>query len=443
MNLLQILTNENKILIKLITILFSTLEALLFLRIINQALKPEINKKHKIKFILIMMLSAVLSAFIPNSLIRDTISIMPFILLLKFLFKQSIKNTFVGTIITFSCALLSESLSTSFFIYVLKISYDTMANVPIYYFSVLSLTLLLIYFTISLVKLIAKKYVALKQCRKFSINTRIILALVLGILTMIIEAYLLSVYMELISFKLTITMIISSVAYFSVSMYSLIRTNILEKTEADLEHERLYNKTLSHLHDNIRGFKHDFDNIVQSIGGYISLNDMEGLTDYYKRLLEDCKMTNNLNLLNPETINNPSIYSLLTNKYYLAIEKGITMTFSIFTDLSHINFNMYEFSRILGILLDNAIEAAEESDQKTVNIEFTSDNKKQLFIISNSCKDTNISTTQIFEKGYSTKNRNSGFGLWHVHKVLEKNTNLDLFTTVKDNIFSQQLAVYY
>jgi two-component system sensor histidine kinase AgrC len=298
----------------------------------------------------------------------------------------------------------------------------------------------IIYF---LLKLFKAKELKIKQFFKISISTSIIVNLLLGTLTMIIETYLFSVYVDVISLRLLIVMVLTTLIYFSTSMYSLIRTNILEKTEADLENEKLYNKTLTHLHDNIRGFKHDFDNIVQSIGGYITLNDMEGLTEYYKRLLEDCKMTNNLNLLNPETINNPSIYSLLTNKYYLATEKGINMTFSIFTDLSHINFSMYEFSRILGILLDNAIEAAEESDQKTVNIEFTSDNKKQLFIISNSCKDTNISTTQIFEKGYSTKNRNSGFGLWHVHKVLEKNTNLDLFTTIKDNIFSQQLAIYY
>lgn len=99
-------------------------------------------------------------------------------------------------------------------------------------------------------------------------------------------------------------------------MYSLIRTNKLEQTTKDLETEKIYNQTLTLLHDNIRCFKHDFDNIVQILGGYIDLGDMEGLKNYYKSLLEDCKLTNNLNVLNPQTINNPSIYSLLNNKYY-------------------------------------------------------------------------------------------------------------------------------
>lgn len=210
-----------------------------------------------------------------------------------------------------------------------------------------------------------------------------------------------------------------------------------------METEKIYNKTLTLLHDNIRCFKHDFNNIVQSIGGYIELKDISGLEKYYASLLDECKLTNNLNILNPETINTPSIYSLLTNKYYLASEKGITITFNIFTDLSKLNCNIYELTRILGILLDNSIEAAAETSEKNIEITIRSDNQKQLFIIENSCIDNNISITKIFEKGYSTKEKNSGIGLWKVHNILSKNTQFDLFTTIKNNKFKQELSVFY
>ena len=226
-------------------------------------------------------------------------------------------------------------------------------------------------------------------------------------------------------------------------MYSLIRTNKLEQTSKDLESEKIYNQTLTLLHDNIRCFKHDFDNIIQILGGYIDLNDMNGLRKYYKSLLAECKLTNNLNILNPQTINNPSIYSLLNNKYYKASEYNVTINFEIFSDLSKINSDIYELSRILGILLDNAIEAARETDEKIINIILKSDKRKKIFIIENSCVDNNISTTKIFEKGYSTKENNSGIGLWKVHKILAKNTDIDLFTTVKNNMFKQELSVYY
>lgn len=119
------------------------------------------------------------------------------------------------------------------------------------------------------------------------------------------------------------------------------------------------------------------------------------------------------------------------------------MTFDIFIDFSKINCNIYDFTRILGILLDNAIEAAEDTSEKFIRIEFKSTSKKQLFIIENSCKSNNISTIKIFEKGYSTKEKNSGIGLWKVHQILSKNTNLDLFTSIQNNIFKQQLEVFY
>lgn len=276
-----------------------------------------------------------------------------------------------------------------------------------------------------------------------SLNITIIVNLFLGIITLFIFTCIFAIYKDSLPLLLKVLTLISLIIYFLISMYSLIRTNKLEQTSRDLETEKIYNQTLTLLHDNIRCFKHDFDNIVQILGGYIDLNDMEGLKKYYKSLLKECKLTNNLNVLNPQTINNPSIYSLLNNKYYKASEDGITMNFEIFSDLSKINFNIYELSRILGILLDNALEAAKETEEKLINITFRSDNKKQIFIIENSCADNNISTTKIFEKGYSTKEKNSGIGLWKVHKILSKNTDIDLFTTVKDNRFKQELSVFY
>ena len=275
-------------------------------------------------------------------------------------------------------------------------------------------------------------------------SKRIIISFcIFELVLMLIQTYIFFTNKSQIPIQLIITGIISTILLLLLVIYNLILATKLSKTLKELENKKFQNKTLSLLHDNVRCFKHDFNNIIQSIGGYIALNDMNGLEKYYKELFEDCKETNNLSILNPETINNPSIYSILANKYFRASEKGITMTFDIFTDLSNINFNIYELTRILGILLDNAIEAAQFTQEKFIEVEFKADSKKQLFIIRNSCDDNNISTTQIFEKGYSTKENNSGIGLWKVHNILSKRENADLFTTVHDNIFSQQLEIFY
>lgn len=444
MNLVQLFTTENKALIFIIKILVLAIEGFFFYKNAEIVFNISFSKKQKILFLLVVVITGTFTDFIPDKyvLLQDILNVLSIILALKYFLRQSIIKSVIILVISYFEAFLSGCLS-QVIINIFNLNSNHLISIPIYYL-ITNVFLALIW-----ALMIFLSYVALKH-KKFYINVittslkhSIIINALFGIITLALVSYLLVRYANVIPLKLNIIIIVALLIYFSLSMYSIIRTHILEKTKSDLENEKLYNKTLNLLHDNIRCFKHDFNNIVQAIGGYISVNDMNGLRVYYRSLLNDCKLTNNLNVLDPEIINNPSIYSLLTNKYYVATQKNIKMTFSVFTDLSKINFNIYEFSRMLGILLDNAIEAAEESEEKLIEIEFRSTPIKQLFIIKNTCKDLNISTTKIFEKGYSTKEKNSGIGLWKVHTILSKNTDADLFTSISDNMFSQQLEVFY
>ena len=95
-------------------------------------------------------------------------------------------------------------------------------------------------------------------------------------------------------------------------------------------------------------------------------------------------------------------------------------------------------------LLDNAIEAAQECDEKNVYIHIRKDEKhnRQLLIVENTYKDKTIDTDKIFEKNYSTKPKNTGLGLWEVRQILKRNNNLNLYTTKSERLFKQQLEIY-
>ena len=439
MNLIQMLTTPNDQITKILLILFTFVEAYVYYKFFSYILKMPKEKVWRIFIfvslypipgILILFFARYLSIFIPISLF----------LFLHFWFKQSYKSSFLGLILTYVAFYISSCIVEILIRLIFNSSINDLTTIPLYY-SLITASILILGYSFCYIGKLKNK--TLKTLARIPLIKLVITAFIFGLLAIFVQSSLFSMYKDNLPSNLLVINILSLIAYFSVSIYALLRTTQLEQTKSELETEKIYNKTLSLLHDNIRCFKHDFNNIVQSIGGYVALNDMDGLRKYYSNLLEDCKETNNLNLLNPETINNPSIYSLLTNKYFLASEKGIKMTFNVFTDLSNINFNIYELTRILGILLDNAIEAAQITEEKLIEIELKSTEKKQLFIITNSCVDDKISTTKIFEKGYSTKEHNSGIGLWKVHKILSKNENVDLFTTVNDHKFTQQLEVFY
>lgn len=83
------------------------------------------------------------------------------------------------------------------------------------------------------------------------------------------------------------------------------------------------------------------------------------------------------------------------------------MTFLL--DFNTLNMKIYEFARILGILLDNAIEASRDCDEKIINLTFRNDtkNNRQIIIVENTYKNKDVNIDEIFEKGVSGKENHS------------------------------------
>lgn len=173
---------------------------------------------------------------------------------------------------------------------------------------------------------------------------------------------------------------------------------------------------------------------------------MESLHKYFNSLLKECNHMNVIDFLNCQASDNPAIYSVLLNKYKMAEERNIKMNIDILVSLNKFKEKSYEISRMLGILIDNALEATIECKDKVVNVQFLKEKarNKILIIIENTYIDKNIDTKKIFEKNYTTKKDkgNSGLGLWKIRDILKKDTSLDLYTTKDATMFKQQLEIY-
>ncbi len=226
---------------------------------------------------------------------------------------------------------------------------------------------------------------------------------------------------------------------------SLFLCHFYSKLRKRLKTSELYNKTLYDLNSELSSFKHDINNIHISMSGYIDKNDMVGLKKFCSDFHLDNRKINNLNLLSPDLINDNAIFSLLSTKYYEAESKGITVNLYFFLDLSEVKIKIYELARILGILLDNAIDAASESKEKFINITFRRENNRSrdIVVVENSYADKDLNVDEIFLKGVSHKENHSGLGLWEVRKILSRHNNLNLYTNKTESSFTQQLEIYY
>ena len=100
-----------------------------------------------------------------------------------------------------------------------------------------------------------------------------------------------------------------------------------------------------------------------------------------------------------------------------------------------------DFARILGVILDNAIEASEKSYKKQIGIEaYMNTNKEFKMIISNTY-DNNIDKNKIGHERASTKGKNRGHGLLLVKHIINKNNILKLKTEIQNEIYTQTIIV--
>ena len=231
-----------------------------------------------------------------------------------------------------------------------------------------------------------------------------------------------------------------------VSIYNIKSTIKQKETELKLENTIIHNQTLTKVNEGVRGFKHDMGNIVQAILGYIALNDTEGAKEFCQNLVIGFNDINVLSILSPKVINDPAIYGVVVNKILVARENNMKLTLDISADVANINFPKFELSRVLGILIDNAIEAGTETDAKELilTIHTSPDNLYDEIIISNSIKNTDIPLDKIFTKNYSSKENPSGFGLYEVGKIFDKYNQGIITTSIDQNklLFTQKIKIF-
>ena len=440
------LTTPNERLIKTSFMFLTCLEigacAYFFTNILN------INTTKK-QFCIYVLIHGVCAAFItcivPTSYtVFANMIIWP--ILVFFILKTTILKSILSEIITLVVTSILDFILANLFLALFQITSEQIMTIPIYRYTAMFST-----YTVLVLLTFSIKY--------FKINIPIIdnmdkknkiLLIVNALLIVIVLAmqfYLVRFYSNVMPAFITFISIIGLIAYFNVSIYSMISISKLKTTERELEGAQLTIHSLTILHDTVRSFKHDFDNIVNGIGGYIRDKDMQGLEAYYKQILEECKKTINLYYLRPELVNEPSIYNILASKYYIADKQKIEINLDVFLDLREIENHMkiYEFTRILGILLDNAIEAAKECEEKIINVSFRKDehNQKIVVKIENTYKNKDVDIKKIFNKDYSSKEEHSGLGLWKIKQILNKNNTLNLLTSKNDMFFQQQFEIYY
>ena len=220
-----------------------------------------------------------------------------------------------------------------------------------------------------------------------------------------------------------------------------IQTEAKQKAMQDLQD---YTRNLEAMYNSLRSFKHDYVNILLSLSGYIEDGDMDRLKDFFeskifptKNLItgEDYKLNqlSNISVL--------EIKSLLSAKMIYAHESGIDITIDIPDKVESFLIDTVDLARILGIFLDNAIEATLETEQPQIGLNIIQNKTSVSIIISNRFRDNGLMLHKLKQKGFSTKIGHQGIGLGNAQKIISSYDNVLLETTMKCDYFTQHIEL--
>lgn len=237
-------------------------------------------------------------------------------------------------------------------------------NINTYFYTIASY-ILVIFIVILLSNLVLKlnninKSVTVKENKLLFIYTNII-----------IIVYMLLIYyynntnnkQNMIIISIVVLCFFLYIIYF---MFIVLNKLYIEKNERN--YIEMYNQMIEESLNNMRSFKHDHKNIVISISGFLESNDIDGLKKYFYANIAKNEYIDNENLIGLINIKNSPIKGLIYTKISNAISKGINININIENNIDNFIIKDIDACKIMGILIDNAIESSVESEQKILNI---------------------------------------------------------------------------
>lgn len=233
----------------------------------------------------------------------------------------------------------------------------------------------------------------------------------------------------------------------AVLMYFMYQ-KILEKQKLlnqleQFEHLQEYTEKLEESYGSMRRFKHDYINILNTLSEFISQGNIAELQKYYQKVMSFGRefQEADIKLESLSRIHCLELKSLLSSKLIYSMEMGIHTGIELTEDIEELFMDTLDFSRIAGIFLDNAIEAALESQEKELEFcMFYKDDALNL-IIQNSAKPVTIPLSDLCRPGISSKGGNRGIGLYNAARILESYPDIIWNMKYGKNSFTQRLVI--
>lgn len=207
--------------------------------------------------------------------------------------------------------------------------------------------------------------------------------------------------------------------------------------------QRLYEQDLEAIRREVRTFRHDYKSLLAGLSQQAGEGKLEGLCHTLSELDAGFDQRLGKKIQASTQIGNlriPEVRSILLSKLTVMREKEIDCRLEVLYPVVAVYMDIWDYVRCLGILINNAMEAALDTEMPWVEIMLLAQEGQVFLRVSNSYANM-IDPGKMWNDGWSTKGAGRGLGLPSYQRILENYPNTSTRTSWENSVFVQELTV--
>ena len=239
-----------------------------------------------------------------------------------------------------------------------------------------------------------------------------------------------------------------TITFFSIILFFILYYIYMEERNNYDKLKDEYNTMFSYVQtfedwiDNEQMYRHELKNNLSIIRNLTNKKEIDKKID---KMLKMNMVIDDNYIETLKEIPKGGLKGLLYYKLALALKANINIYIDVSPKIkgkiSKLDKDLLEsLCIVLGIYIDNALDACKKEKHKNVTIEIYEKDKELYFVISNSCSKV-LSIKKMNEKGFTTKGSGHGRGLYFANKVIRKEKRIAVEQQFLNNYFIQKIIV--
>ena len=358
----------------------------------------------------------------------------------KMIFNRNNSQTLIGSLILYLALFISET-AVAIIISVVFYFLDNQSMV----FLKNSIFINVVITTITYIIIVVNKKRLINLIKNSNFENRsglLIIGLILVTIALLVFKIPLSDWNLNIEFILTMILLL---CFILIGFFMLKQKAEIQKTTSMYQQLVDYSDITNNLLEDYRIVSHEQKNQLLIIRGLIDESNKE-LVEYVDSLL-DKKVSSKyewIGQLNYLPLS--GLKGLINYKLIEMSSLGITTNILISKEVSKTKLEKLSTKHkdslysIIGVYLDNAIQASQKSKDKEISLEIYKEKKEIVIILANTYSGK-VELDKVDSYGYTTKGKNHGVGLHLVKKIIDEESIFSQNRSLFENYYVQELRL--